>query len=595
MANKLTQHILDTSVMQPNDEHEDNEQAFIECGNDVTLKNIIVHFCKTHSKLTILFFVFVLIIPFQAVAIPSFMSKLYSSIQNKEPISNLLYIIITLILILQVLWLINEYVEQELQYSLQKYVMDKIMNHIFKINRNNYNEQHVSSTTLNLNSLPSLCYQFIFQFKSVFIPSIVALIYLGFYILYLNLHVGFVYFLVMGITLFCIYHTFKKCVSLSYACSKDGGTLFSDVDDTLRNMSTIINANKIQSEIERMSKNFLVKKDTCKKTNSCVLQITYIVLPLIGFFVIYSLSYFFKLFKNKKIQSDKLVNIVVIIFMIMNTFINISNVLKYTIILKGRINSSLEVFDECSIKPFYTNEGFDGKDGIVVKNVHFSRFSIDEENNENNNGKMIEKKILHGINVHFPQGKKTLILGQIGSGKSTLLNILTKNQTISKGNIYYEGVSIKDISEIKQQIYFVPQSPILLNRTIYENIIYGINKQIEENEILDVMKQFGLNNFLAKLPKGLHTKVGLLGSNLSGGQRQVIWLIKLYFVDPEYIFMDEPTSAIDEDSKTIIYDMFHKILKNKTVIMITHDINLTQLADKMVYMKDGSIDQIQNN
>ena len=129
---------------------------------------------------------------------------------------------------------------------------------------------------------------------------------------------------------------------------------------------------------------------------------------------------------------------------------------------------------------------------------------------------------------------------------------------------------------------YVPQTPILLNRTVYENIIYGIHPAPSKEDVEAVMKEAGLVKFLEELPNGLDSSAGIHGGKLSGGQRQIVWLLKAILINPEIIIMDEPTASVDEKTKNIIHLLMQKIMKDKTVIMITHDSYLLKFADKKI-------------
>jgi ATP-binding cassette subfamily B protein len=91
------------------------------------------------------------------------------------------------------------------------------------------------------------------------------------------------------------------------------------------------------------------------------------------------------------------------------------------------------------------------------------------------------------------------------------------------------------------------------------------------------------------LPKGLDTSVGVHGSKLSGGQRQITWVLKAILTNPEIIIMDEPTSAVDDETKGTIHFLLEKVMQGKTVIMITHDPYLLKFANRVITLKDGKL------
>ena len=130
----------------------------------------------------------------------------------------------------------------------------------------------------------------------------------------------------------------------------------------------------------------------------------------------------------------------------------------------------------------------------------------------------------------------------------------------------------------------VPQNPKLLNRTLYENIVYGLDSEIPtKQDIINLLSSLHLiTPFLNKLPDGLDTMVGVNGSRLSGGQRQITVLIKLFLQDPEVVLLDEPTSSLDEDTKELVMNLLIKAIKGRTVIAVTHDAFLMKYADNVL-------------
>ena len=572
------------------------------CKNEVSLTQLIKEFSLQNKFIISIYFAFLLIQPLQNALVPQLMSKLYQGVNQNLPVKGILYSIIFITVILQLIWLLSEYVEVKLQPKFHKFLMDKIVQHIFKINQENFNEQEVSKVITSINKFPTTCYNFVAQFKKVILPSLVGLIFTGFYLLYINVFIGFVYVCMLILCYFMLCYFLQNCDNLSYVCDQQTTHLYTNIDDKMKNLSTILNFQKSEDEIESISEDFMKQRLNCDKMFTCSLKTKYCVIPIMIIFILFSTSYFFKLVEQKKMESSKIVTIFVVNFMIMNTVFTLTSVFKDAILRMGMIRSTLQIFEECHVIPNYTETKADYEKGIQFKNVVFSRFINVKK------GEKKEKRIFSGINLYFPLSSITLLMGKIGSGKSTIINLINKNQTLLNGNIFIDGVSIKDIQDFKNKVFYVPQVPILFNTSVYENIIYGIGtscreacstkwsteKEISEKDVEAAFKKLGHEDILNNLADGVKTNAGLLGSNLSGGQKQIIWLIKLYFVDPEYILLDEPTSAMDEDSKIIVFETLKKLVQNKTVIMVTHDKYLKKLADQIIYLEDGIVKKVES-
>jgi len=154
-------------------------------------------------------------------------------------------------------------------------------------------------------------------------------------------------------------------------------------------------------------------------------------------------------------------------------------------------------------------------------------------------------------------------------------------QQPNSGTIYLQGIPIQnmDVTDLRRRIGFIPQNPVLFNRTLYDNIVYG-SSHVSKEYVLDLIKNLGLEHIFDM--SRLDDKVGKHGSKLSGGQRQVVWILRILIQNPEVILMDEPTASIDNQTKEFIYDLFKVVMQNRTVIIVSHDLKMSALCDKVI-------------
>ena len=180
------------------------------------------------------------------------------------------------------------------------------------------------------------------------------------------------------------------------------------------------------------------------------------------------------------------------------------------------------------------------------------------------------------------KGSKICIIGKSGSGKSTLQDLLLGLLHPNKGEVSYFGKSLID-SSIKsfyhEKIAHVPQSPIIINSSIRENITF-LSDQNSEKRLFECIKNVMMSDFVEK--NGLNYNCGEEGCNLSGGQRQRIAIARALYSNKEILFLDECTSAIDNQTELEILDRILHLYQNKTVISITHKLNTFNLYDKVL-------------
>ncbi|MEO0205695.1 MAG: ATP-binding cassette domain-containing protein, partial [candidate division WOR-3 bacterium] len=215
-------------------------------------------------------------------------------------------------------------------------------------------------------------------------------------------------------------------------------------------------------------------------------------------------------------------------------------------------------------------------ESILYKNIVFSY-----------NG---TKPIIKDINLQINHREKIAIIGKSGSGKTTLINLLLKFYRPTDGAILINGINIENIKtkDLRQRIGIVLQMPFIFSGTMADNIRIG-NVNASEEEMIQAAKIAGLYDFILSLPKGFETEVGERGVRLSGGERQRLAIARVALKKPEIIILDEATSELDVNTERLIFDALHEEFKDRITIMITHRLYNVINADKIIYLKDGSI------
>ena len=203
-----------------------------------------------------------------------------------------------------------------------------------------------------------------------------------------------------------------------------------------------------------------------------------------------------------------------------------------------------------------------------------------------------DQEVLRGIDLKIDKNEFVVILGASGSGKSTLLNILSGLEKSDSGEVVYDNESISVYSEKqltkfrKDKIGFVFQQYYLLNNlTVEQNVKVGANLA-NNKEYVDIIKELGLEDKLSKYP-----------NELSGGEQQRVSIARALAKKPTVLFLDEPTGALDEETGRKILEYLLK-LKDKshfTMIMVTHNENIAELANKIIHVGSGRITSIVEN
>ena len=197
--------------------------------------------------------------------------------------------------------------------------------------------------------------------------------------------------------------------------------------------------------------------------------------------------------------------------------------------------------------------------------------------------------VLDHLNFTVPHGKITAIVGMSGAGKSTVLNLLERFYTPTGGEITYGGRNITDyaLRSWRRAVGYVAQDASLMDGTVRENLMYALDTPLSDDELMAKLREIGMESLPGELEEGLDTEVGEGGCNLSGGQRQRICIARLLLNPPEIILLDEVTSSLDACAEESADQALHTLLKDRTVIMVTHKIQTVQDADQIILLQDG--------
>ena len=214
-----------------------------------------------------------------------------------------------------------------------------------------------------------------------------------------------------------------------------------------------------------------------------------------------------------------------------------------------------------------------------------------------------KKLVLNGIDISFRQGQKIAIVGESGCGKSTIVNLIERLYDINGGQLLIDGIEINkyDIGYLRNFIGYVQQEPVLFNKSIKENIIFGREEYLSSIGDIDELVQNSCNEtyaseFINKLEEGWNYVVGIKGSKLSGGQRQRIAIARAIVGRPKILILDEATSSLDNISEKEVQQSLDNISKqNITTIIIAHRLSTIKNADLIYVLKDGKVSEQGNH
>lgn len=225
-------------------------------------------------------------------------------------------------------------------------------------------------------------------------------------------------------------------------------------------------------------------------------------------------------------------------------------------------------------------EPVSGHQPIWLKNLEFTY------------GSEKSKKIIKGINLEIPAGKTTAIVGLSGSGKTTLIKLMLGFYPPTDGMVVIGDKSLQKISfrEWRKHCGVVMQEGFIFNDTIANNIAPD-SDTVDKERLLYAVEMANIREFVESLPMKYNTRIGNTGQGLSQGQKQRILIARAVYRNPDYLFFDEATNALDTDNEKVIQQNLDLFFKDRTVVIVAHRLSTVRNADQIVVLKEGNISE----
>lgn len=200
------------------------------------------------------------------------------------------------------------------------------------------------------------------------------------------------------------------------------------------------------------------------------------------------------------------------------------------------------------------------------------------------------KDIFSDLSLVIHPGEKIGLVGRSGGGKTTITKLILRLMDVRNGKILVDDQDISQIkqSDLRKNIAYVPQEPILFHRTLAENIAYG-DLTAERNKIISAAKKAHAHEFITEMRDGYDTLVGERGVKLSGGQKQRIAIARAILKPSPILILDEATSALDSESEKLIQSALDNAMANRTTLVIAHRLSTVQKMDRIIVLEKGTI------
>ena len=287
---------------------------------------------------------------------------------------------------------------------------------------------------------------------------------------------------------------------------------------------------------------------------------------------------FFKLYNHYKEKTLKVSTIITTVLLLGNyinyVFFSTGYIVNNFLAYWGQIKSSISFLTDL----FSVNNNRNIKNGIKNGKIVFDNITFGYDKNQ--------RAIFKDFNLTIKAKEKLAIIGPSGSGKTTLTKMLIGIHEPLNGNITIDGINVSEIDTnyLREKVIYVNQKTNLFDISIIDNILYG-NDDVTKEDIKNVMKKYDLFDVFGELQNGIYSDAGVNGSNLSLGMQKVTILLRAIFKKGLVYIFDEPLSGLDTNTRRKVIKLILDQTKNKTLLIITHDDEITPFMDRIINVK----------
>ncbi len=516
-------------------------------------------------------------------------------------------------------YMIGNYFDKIYYPMMEKFIRFELIDVIFKNIEVNYEKEDISNHIIKALKIPNTVTSFTGRFIYWVVTFVLTTIVILSYVIYLDPLIGFMTLLVFVLFFIAYYYILMDTKNTSEHRENEEKQLMTSIDDVLSNSISIICSKKIKDE-----KEFLTNKhsiyDEVHETQLWSSSIGGYAMSIIVTIILVIYVYvILRLYKNHKIDSTNTIKVIIIMLFFIR-YIKTSSqgsirvIAEYGKLAENEMDIRKLLVDKADTTGHKTDIPITGD--IEFKNVSFRYAGPALETGTpvvGGAGPALETgtpvvggavtsletgtatpaedrpKTLDNVSFKINARDRVAIIGTNGSGKSTIIKLLSGFFKPTEGQILFDGEDSRNINReyLRSKLSIVSQKVVLFNRSVLDNICYATNTPKEE--VVKILDRLKIMNVFKKLPQGLDTMAGARGEKLSGGQRQIIYLLRSYLSNKPITIMDEPTAAVDAFHKKYVIQMMDEMAKKTTMIVVTHDSEFAASFHKKIYIESGKI------
>lgn len=556
-------------------------------------KEFFAPFLKDNIVIFSLYVLFTLFTyPFQALILPHLYSTLFSNIENKKtPIFSFFTIIKNIFnnttphIIFKIIcvWFILQFTSMAKGWTESIFIPN-----FFTFTRSKIFEKTIDSLSVDYEDIPSGEYItrmleltrymrniLAWTFSDV-LPNMIAVVAtIIFFMKYDKLLSGIMSFnIILLISIFYIFG--EELIEVIKQREIDYFGLSESMNDSMNNLMNIYLNNKEDGEAEKnKAKNVKFGVEYSKhKISEAILTFASNFFTNITYGLV--IIFLYHKFTRNKLSSIEIIAAI----LLLNNYTNYTNTLTNDILDFGFSHYGMIKASEPFLEKIFSKNKIRTKEeGITKGKVQFKNISYNYKKQDN--------ALFEDFNLTIQGGEKVAIIGPSGSGKTSLMKLLISMYKPSKGQILIDDNDISTMKQkyIRDNVIYINQRTTLFNENIIDNIAYG-NDNVDKKHIEKLLNYYQLNTVFSELEKGIYSNAGVNGTNLSGGMQKVTILLRGILKEGKIYIFDEPLAGLDVTTREKVIKMILDMTKGKTLIIITHDPEITPFMDRVVNLKN---------
>ena len=545
--------------------------------------NLIKPFIESNKNILIIYLIFGLLsYPLESIVIPELFGSFFAEVKSNGINYNTFFLkVIFFTIFVNICYSIMGYLDSIIIPKFNEYIVNHIYKKLLLYYQNSYNDLELGKIVSRLNTLPNIIRELTTDLFSWLLPRILSIIVINIYLFYIDPKLAMISSGLFIILLVYNFMSYNTCIKISEDRYKKFEDRAEETQDKLSNLFAIYSSGNVKEEIKNYEKINTSYRRSYTKSILCSSKIKFVnnlvqclIFVILNGLIIYN-------FKNNKITFAKMISLNMIVGFYLQCISSVMTSLPDYTNHVGIIKSVDEFLGMLEHKEDNRESMVITKGDISIKNLSFA---YDNKN-----------EIFNNFSLNIKHGEKIGILGESGNGKSTLIKLIMGYFKSPNNSIFIDGKDINNHNSesIRKQITYINQNTKLFNETIYNNIKYGNN--LTNEQIDELINKFKLNTIFLNLDNGFNTNVGVNGDKLSGGQKQIIQLLRAFgqnsknTTQNKIIILDEPTASVDPKTKDIIIEIINYFSVNSTLILVTHDVSNLKMVNRYIKILKGKI------